>query len=121
MSGCIKESKISENKLSENNISDNKKIENKLPPKESLFIERILSGHDQDHDGIDDLDDIMQGGRAEAQRKPAYINAYYKGGYPPETEGVCTDVIWRAFNDAGYNLKNLIDTDIKNNTNAYPI
>lgn len=85
-----------------------------------LQVERILIGRDKDNDGIDDLDDIVQGGRAEANRKPAYINSYYNGGYPPKTEGVCTDVIWRAFKDAGYNLKGMIDIDIKNNIESYP-
>ena len=90
------------------------------PKISKLKIERILSGHDQDNDGIDDLADIVAGGRAEALRKPGYVNAYYSGGYPPETEGVCTDVIWRAFKDAGYNIKELIDTDISRNVGAYP-
>lgn len=103
-----------------NNVSDNNITGNIQPPKKSFNVKRILIGHDQDSDGIDDLDDIVKGGRAEVERKPAYTNAYYNGGYPPETEGVCTDVIWRAFRDAGYNLKNLVDTDIKNNINAYP-
>lgn len=122
---CNSENISSENNLSSNKISANKASEKKIPeifqpPATSLKVERILAGHDQDRDGIDDLDDIVQGGRAEVQRRPAYINAYYAGGYPPETEGVCTDVIWRALKDAGYNLKNLVDTDIKQNTNAYP-
>lgn len=88
--------------------------------KAALHIERILSGHDEDNDGIDDLADIVLGARAEAARMPGYVNAYYRGGYPPVTEGVCTDVIWRAFRDAGYNLKEMVDRDIRNNTAAYP-
>lgn len=86
----------------------------------SFKVVRILSGNDQDNDGIDDLDDIVQGARSEADRKPRYKNSYYNGGYPPDDEGVCTDVIWRAFKDAGYNLKEMIDSDIRNNVNAYP-
>lgn len=42
------------------------------------------------------------------------------GGYPPDNEGVCSDVIWRAFKNAGYNLKEMIDEDIKNNLDEYP-
>lgn len=86
----------------------------------TLKVERLLSGIDQDNDGVDDLDDIVQGAREEARRKPNYIDSYYQGGYPPETEGVCTDVIWRSFRDAGYDLKAMIDKDIKNNIKAYP-
>lgn len=83
-------------------------------------IARVLSGRDQDGDGLDDTDDILAGGRAEAARRPVYRNAYYNGGYPPDGEGVCTDVVWRAFRDAGYNLKDMVDKDIKNNLTAYP-
>ena len=43
-----------------------------------------------------------------------------RGGYPPDNEGVCSDVIWRAFENAGYNLKEMIDEDIKNNLDDYP-
>lgn len=73
----------------------------------------LKSQTDKDQDGIDDYTDILLGARAEAKRKPTYHSAYYAGGYPPETEGVCTDVIWRAFQDAGYNLKEMVDTDIR--------
>jgi len=85
-----------------------------------IEVPRVLSGYDQDSDGIDDLDDILLGARAEAERRPSYKNAYYKGGYPPSKEGVCTDVIWRAFKEAGYNLKAMVDHDIKSNVRAYP-
>lgn len=42
------------------------------------------------------------------------------GGYPPDNEGVCTDVIWRAFKNAGYSLKDMVDEDIKKHTDKYP-
>jgi uncharacterized protein YijF (DUF1287 family) len=66
------------------------------------------------------LEDFVQGARKDAQVKPLYKDAYYSGGYPPDNEGVCTDVIWRAFKNAGYDLKKMIDSDIKNNINDYP-
>lgn len=75
---------------------------------------------DYDNDGIDDFTDIMLGARKDAENKPVYKSAYYAGGYPPDTEGVCTDVVWRAFKNAGYNLKDLIDEDIRNNVSEYP-
>ncbi|MFZ5351570.1 MAG: DUF1287 domain-containing protein [Bacillota bacterium] len=83
-------------------------------------IERFLSGHDKDNDGIDDFDDIILGARKDAENKPSYRSAYYKGGYPPDDEGVCTDVIWRSFKEAGYNLKDMVDKDIKANKEDYP-
>lgn len=90
------------------------------PKAPEVKVERLLSGFDKDGDGIDDLDDIVQGARAEAKRAPEYKNAYYRGGYPPENEGVCTDVVWRAFKDAGYDLKKMVDDDIAGNIAAYP-
>ena len=34
-------------------------------------------------------------------------------GIPPENEGVCTDVIWRALMEAGYLLKDMMAKDIR--------
>lgn len=87
---------------------------------EDFGIEVIKSQTDKDGDGIDDYTDILLGARAEAERKPKYKSAYYAGGYPPDTEGVCTDVIWRALRDAGYSLKDMVDEDIAQNVEAYP-
>lgn len=82
-------------------------------------IEVIKSESDYDLDGIDDYTDIMLGARKDALARPKYKSAYYAGGYPPGDEGVCTDLIWRAFREAGYELKDLIDNDIKNNPDDY--
>lgn len=100
-------------------IIKNHIIDNKLSLK-SIKVEKIIIESDKDNDGKYDLDDIVEGARLEAERKPVYRSAYYKGGYPPDTEGVCTDVVWRAFKNAGYNLKEMVDKDIKNNTRLYP-
>ena len=54
----------------------------------------------------------MFGARKDAEIHPRYNGAYYDGGYPPDDIGVCTDVIWRAFKNAGYNLKDMVDNDI---------
>ena len=83
-------------------------------------IETVISKNDYDNDGIDDYTDIMLGARMDAQNRPKYKSTYYAGGYPPDDEGVCSDVIWRAFKNAGYNLKDMIDLDIKNNPSDYP-
>lgn len=82
-------------------------------------IKTIVSTTDYDNDGIDDYTDILQGAKKEAQNKPMYKSAYYAGGYPPDTEGVCTDVIWRALKNAGYILKDMVDEDIRNNIDKY--
>lgn len=114
-----------------------------LPQKNTTLVPvNATSGQalpDKDNDGIDDFTDIMQGAYVEAGEKPDYVSAYYSiyspgmenyesiyfdfaypGGYPPDTEGVCTDTIWRALMAAGYNLKELMDADIKANPKAYP-
>lgn len=80
----------------------------------------IKSNKDYNNNGIDDYTDILLGAKEEAKKAPKYKNAYYAGGYPPENEGVCTDVIWRALKNAGYNLKDMVDEDIKNNVEKYP-
>ncbi len=84
-----------------------------------LEIPQIEIDHDEDGDGIKDLADILEGARKDVENRPTYKSVYYAGGYPPDNEGVCTDVIWRAFINAGYNLKELIDEDIKNNLDEY--
>ena len=83
-------------------------------------IETILAQHDGNGNGIDDLDDILQGAKHEIEHMPTYKSAYYEGGYPPASEGVCTDVIWRALRYAGYDVKEMIDEDITKNISAYP-
>lgn len=87
---------------------------------EDFGIQTIKSNTDFNNDGIDDYTDILEGAKIEAKNKPTYRSAYYSGGYPPENEGVCTDVIWRSFKNAGYLLKDMVDEDIKNNVSLYP-
>lgn len=88
-------------------------------PTYSLEVPRVVSSVDYDSDGVDDYTDLLLGARAEAERYPLYDTTYYEGGYPPEDIGVCTDLIWRAFRDAGYNLKEMMDRDIRLYTSEY--
>ena len=87
---------------------------------EDFEIEVIKSNKDKNQNGIDDYTDILLGAKKEAENKPIYKSAYYSGGYPPDSEGVCTDVIWRSLKNAGYLLKDMVDEDIKNNVSKYP-
>lgn len=89
-------------------------------PKPNFHIAQIYSTHDEDHDGINDTQDLLNGARAEVTRNPTYHSGYYQGGFPPANEGVCSDLVWRAFKDAGYDLKTLVDADIQQHTSAYP-
>lgn len=84
-------------------------------------IKTIYSPLDADGDLIDDYTDIMLAARSYIRTSPAYVSDYFSGGYPPEGQGVCTDVIWRALKAAGYDFKALIDADIAAHPEAYPL
>lgn len=83
-------------------------------------LETLKSDLDRDRDGRDDYADIMDGARAYVSTRPRYESVYYPGGYPEGNVGVCTDVIWSAFQEAGYDLKAMVDEDIASHTRAYP-
>jgi len=83
-------------------------------------IETVKSAVDYDGDGVDDYRDIMLGAREDARNHPAYDDRYWDTGYPPEDIGVCADVIWRAFKNAGYDLRDMMDADIAARLEAYP-
>lgn len=102
-----------------NNVSANDN-EVKVYYAKDFGFEDIKSNTDFDNDGIDDYTDILEGAKIDANNKPEYKDGYYQGGYPPETEGVCSDVIWRSLKNAGYSIKDLVDKDIKENIDSYP-
>lgn len=85
-------------------------------------IERTTSAADADHDGLEDYWDVWLGAQAEAERHPRYDGAYLtsNGGRPDPATGVCTDLIWRAFRDAGYDLPAMINADIAAHPADYP-
>ena len=86
---------------------------------EDFGIEVIESGMDYNGNGIDDYADFLMGAKKEAENHPKYNGAYFQGGYPPEDIGVCTDVVWRSFREAGYNLRDMVDADIEKRPEAY--
>lgn len=96
----------------------NEYILNFFKPK--FQVSENFSKVDKNKNGKADVLDIVNGANNEVLNKTKYISNYYSGGYPPENEGVCTDVIWRGFKSANINLKDLIDEDIKNNILLYP-
>ena len=87
--------------------------------KKSSTIEIIKSDIDKDNDGIDDYSDILEGAKKFIKDEPKYKSKYYDGGYPTDEYRVCTDLIWYALDNAGYDFKTLIDEDIKTNKDAY--
>ena len=82
-------------------------------------IPQEYSRVDLNGNSVPDPIDMVQAARKEVENKTPYKSVYYAGGYPPDSEGVCTDVIWRSFKGININLKDLIDSDIKENTNLY--
>lgn len=82
-------------------------------------IKTIYSKKDFDKDNIDDYSDFVLGARKDAENHPTYVSKYYDNSYPPDNEGVCTDVIWRAFKNAGYSLRDMVNNDIKNHPSDY--
>lgn len=80
---------------------------------EDFGITPVVSLVDANHNGVDDYTDILLGARIDAENHPTYDGRYWDTGYPPADIGVCTDVIWRAFRNAGYNLREMVDEDIR--------
>ena len=120
LSGCISpEIEGKEGKKESIEIAENKeKEEIKEEPK--VEVPLIHSQIDKNKNGVADPMDLVIGARREGEAKTAYKDSYYVGGYPPESEGVCTDVIWRAFKGIGVDIKIALDKDIKANTSLYP-
>ena len=83
-------------------------------------ITTVTSTADANRNETDDFTDIMKGARRDALLHPKYVDEYYEGGYPPAWKGVCTDLVWRAFKHAGYDLKAMVDADIAARPWAYP-
>ena len=71
------------------------------------------SPSDYNQNGIDDYTDILNGAKKVAKINPKYVSKYYDGGYPPESEGTSADLIVWSLKEAGYDLKQLISKDIK--------
>lgn len=83
-------------------------------------IETVKSSTDFNNNGIDDYTDFLIGARIDAENHPRYDSRYWENGYPPDDIGVCTDVVWRAFKNAGYSLRDMVDADIKLRPESYP-
>ena len=98
---------------------------NYLPHKkytnQDFDIKTYKSAIDKDNDGIDDQTDILQNTRKYIAKKPKYKSKYYETGYPNDNYGVCTDVVAIALLEAGYDLKELVNEDIKKNKELYNI
>ena len=88
---------------------------------EYFNIETYISNVDKDSDGIDDQTDILNNVREYIKTKPKYKSKYYSTGYPNDNYGVCTDVVGYGLKNAGYDLMELVNEDIKENKELYDI
>ena len=84
-------------------------------------ISDYISNIDKDKDGIDDQTDILNNVKEYIKTNPKYKSKYYATGYPNDEFGVCTDVVAFGLKDAGYDLMELLNIDIKNNREMYNI
>jgi uncharacterized protein YijF (DUF1287 family) len=100
-------------------IADTLGIHLEHPFSQKVKVPETYAKVDLNQNGVPDPIDIVQSARKEVEQRTKYESNYYAGGYPPEDEGVCTDVIWRGLIGANIDLKQLIDKDIKENTELY--
>ncbi len=98
-----------------------------LPRYRLIDMDNIGITGDADNDGINDQKDIMLGAKKQLEKPAKNIfleegeTNYYQGGDPPEGLADCTDIIARALIEAGFNLRELVYEDIKDNFDQYPI
>lgn len=88
---------------------------------EDFGIDTYFSNVDKDGDGIDDQQDILGNALRYVETKPKYKSKYYKGGYPTDGYGVCTDVVGYSLLHSGYDLRELVNEDIILNQDLYGI
>ena len=84
-------------------------------------INWYIGSKDKDNDGIDDQTDILNNVKSYIATNPKYKSKYYETGYPNDEYGVCTDVVAFGLKGAGYDLMELVNTDIINNRDKYDI
>lgn len=91
-----------------------------VPFMNKVEVPELYAKVDRNKNGVADPLDVVHAARVEVENRTAYKSTYYAGGYPPDEEGVCTDVIWRGLLGADISLKDLMDEDIEANTDLYP-
>jgi len=99
-----------------------------LPRFRLIDVEKLSGTNDKNKNGSIDAVDILKGAKKQLDIKAKNIfiegsaqSNYYKDGDPPEEWALNTDIIARSFKEAGFDLRILINTDIKNNIAKYPL
>jgi uncharacterized protein len=99
-----------------------------LPRYRVIDMDNIPVKTDFDKDGISDQKEILQGAKTQLINPADNIfkngnneTNYFNGGDPPAGIAICTDIIARAFREAGFDLSQLVNDDIANNFGSYPL
>ncbi|MDD3520638.1 MAG: DUF1287 domain-containing protein [Actinomycetota bacterium] len=99
-----------------------------LPRYRLIELDEIDVKADYNRNGNNDAKDIVLGAKKqlEIKAKNIFIEGsgqpnYYKDGDPPSEWALNTDIIARAFKEAGYDLRLLINEDIQANFEQYPL
>ncbi len=102
-------------------------LADELPRFRLIDMDNIGDFGDQDNDGINDQKDIMFGAKNQLEKPARNIFLaedepnYYQDGDPPAELAISTDIVARAFIEAGFNLKEMVYGDIKGNFDKYPL
>ena len=99
-----------------------------LPRYRVIDMENTGITTDFDGDGINDQKDILEGAKKQLENPAINIFSegvdepnYYSGGDPPLGYALSTDIVYRAFINAGFDLSQLVNEDITNNFDQYPL
>jgi len=99
-----------------------------LPRHRIIDMENTGIESDEDKDSINDQKDILIGAKKQLEDPAVNIFSegvnepnYYNGGDPSPGFALCTDIIARAFREAGFDLGQLVNQDIIDNYNEYPL
>jgi uncharacterized protein YijF (DUF1287 family) len=102
-------------------------LASELPRYRLIDMDNIGITGDADNDDINNQKDIMLGAKKQLEEpakniflEEGEIN-YYQGGDPPEHLAISTDIVARAFLEAGFNLREMVYEDIRDNFDQYPI
>lgn len=111
LSGC---GQVTEQEQVQRKETETKKAE-RLPPSP---VEKILAEERNTYDNV------VIGARGEVQGQVMYDATYrqidYPGGDVPPEVGACTDVVVRAYRNAGIDLQQLVHEDMQANFRQYP-
>lgn len=103
-------------------------LEGQLPRFRAFDMENIGIDTDEDNDGLNDQYEILKGAKKQLSLRSQNIFGegvdepnYYRDGDPPPEYALSTDIVARSFKEAGFDLRMLVDEDINQNFDEYPL